>query len=457
MKHDRAFDFDLIIIGSGAGGGVAAHMAARLGKRVAIIENDKLGGECPNFGCVPTKALLTASETYANAKQASQFGVRVPSLALNYTTVKKWKDLAVARTGTEEGREAFEKDGIAVIHGKAHFLNKHEVTIGTQRFRAHKFLIATGTHPFIPPIPGINESGYLTYREALDLKKLPSSIFIMGGGPIGCEFAQIFRDFGVDVHVAEFSPRLIVNEDSEVGELTQALFEHEGVKVHTNSEVFKVEVDRKKKVVYYRQNGKEHSVRVDELLVTTGKRPNTDLGLENAGVEYDNRGIKTDDTMRTTTKHIYACGDVVGPYNFTHMASYQSRIAAHNMFSREKARAQYHAVPRCVFTRPEIACVGITEQEARKKGMKIKVNAVPTSIVGRANTSNETAGFVKVITTPRGRLIGASIVAPRAGEMMQELAVAIHNGLSAANVADTIHAFPTWSAAVRVACAGIKV
>lgn len=454
-KQYHAFNYDLIIIGSGAGGGVAAHIAQRNGKSVAIIEDEKIGGECPNWGCVPTKALLTASSLYNDAANANQYGIRIPSLSLNYPAVKKWKDLTVYRTGTSDGEQAFEADGIAVIKGHAHFLNSHEVTVGKQRYRAKNFLIATGTHSFIPPIDGLQEAGYITYREAQELTKLPQSIFILGGGPIGCEFAQVFSDFGSEVHIAEFAPNLIANEDKEVGQLVGAIFEERGIAVHTESEVFKVEKDRQKKVVYFKKGGKHYSARVDHILVTTGKRPNTDLGLENAGVKYTKRGITTNLQMQTSAKHIYASGDVVGPYAFTHMASYQSRIAAHNMFKREKIRAQYHAVPRCVFTHPEVATVGITEKQAHEQGLKIKVNAVPTSIIGRANTSNERTGFVKIITDQKGVLIGACIVAPRAGEMMQELAVAIHNRLKAEDVAATIHAFPTWSEAVRIACAGI--
>lgn len=454
QKHHE-FNFDLIIVGSGAGGGVAAHIAQRLGKSVAIIEEEKIGGECPNFGCVPTKALLKASALYDEAQHANKYGVRIPSVAAHFPTVKKWKDKAVLRTGTSEGEEAFEADGITVINGRAHFIGPHEVSVGKKRYRAKKFLISTGTHSFIPPIEGLSEAGYLTYREAQELSKLPQSLFIIGGGPIGCEFAQIFSDFGSEVHVGEYAPQLIANEDKEVGQLVGALFEERGIKVHTDCEVFKVEKDRSKKVVYYKKNGKHYSARVDHILVTTGKRPNTDIGLENAGVKYTPRGIKTNLKMQTSAKHIYASGDVVGPFAFTHMASYQSRIAAHNMFKREKIRAQYHAVPRCVFTHPEVAAVGMTEKEAHEQRLKVKVNAVPISIIGRSNTSDQRAGFVKVITNEKGVLLGACIVAPRAGEMMQELGVAVHNRLKAQDVAATIHAFPTWSEAVRIACAGI--
>lgn len=456
MAKPRHYDYDLIVIGSGSGGGVAAHMAVRKDKKVAIIEDGKIGGECPNFGCVPTKALLKSADVFKTAKEGAEYGVRATSVNVNYSQVKKWKDLAVKRTGTSEGERAFAAEDIAVIKGHAHFLSPHEVSVDRKRYTAKKFLIATGTSDFVPPIDGLKKTGFITYKDAINLTKLPKSLFIIGGGAIGCEFTDLFNTFGVEVYQAEFTPRLLFREDKEVGELVEALFEQNGVHVMTGTEVFKVEKDRSKKVVHYRRGGKAHSVRVDEVMLAAGKTPNTDLGLENAGVKYSRKGIAVNDEMQTSAKHIYAAGDVVGPYAFTHMASYQSRIASHNMWHREKIEARYHAVPRCVFTSPEVAAVGMTEEQAKEKKIKIRVNAVPTSVIGRANVADESTGFVKVIAAQSGVLIGASIIAPRAGEMIHELGLAIQNGLKAEDVAATIHAFPTWSEAVRIACAGLE-
>ncbi len=455
-KRHRKFDYDLIIIGSGSGGGVAAHIAIREGKHVAIVEADTIGGECPNFGCVPTKALLKAAETYRSAKEGGEYGLKVSRLGFDYKKVKSWKDLTVEHTGTSKGERAFASEGIALIKGYARFISPHEITVNRKRFTAKKFLIASGTTDFVPPIEGLRENGYITYKEAIDLEVLPESLFVIGGGAIGSEFSYLFNAFDVKVTQAEFGPHLIGREDVEASELLEALFRRDGIDVLTGTEVIKVTKRGTKKIVHYRKDGEVHKKSVDQIMLAAGKVPNIDLGLNNAGVTYNRRGIEVNDMMQTSAKHIYASGDVVGPYAFTHMASYQSRIAAHNMFKREKVIAKYHAVPRCVYTSPEVASVGMTEHEARTKKLSIKVNAVPTSIIGRANTSNERAGFVKVITTSKGVLIGATVVAPRAGEMMQELALAIQNGLKAEDVAATIHAFPTWSEAVRIACAGIK-
>ena len=415
-KRKTHYDYDLIIIGSGAGGGVTAHIAANSKKKVAIVEADTLGGECPNFGCVPTKALLHVAEIYYRAKTGEAYGIKPNNLSFDYAKIKQWKELAVYRTGTTDGQGAFEKDGIKIINGKAHFLGPHEISVDAKRYTARKFLIATGTRNFIPPIDGLEESGYITYRDAINLEAPPKSIFIIGGGAIGTEFAQIFSIFGTEVHIAELSPRLLGKEDPEVGGLVGAILKQRfGVKVYGGTKVTKIRKDGDKRIVTFENGGKRHNVKVDGVLLATGKIASVDMGLENAGVKFTQRNIITDETMQTSAKHIYAAGDVAGPFMFTHMASYQSRIAAHNLFHKEKIKANYHSVPRVTFVIPETASVGMTENDALDKGIKINKSAVQTSIIGRANVADDNVGFVKVIATKKGVLIGASIVAPRAG------------------------------------------
>lgn len=453
----QKYDYDLIILGSGGGGSVAAHISNSLGKRVAVVEPHEMGGECPNWGCVPTKALLHAAGIYDAARNGQQFGIRGGTLGYNYPSIKAWKDLAVYRTGTWQGKKVYESEGIHVIKGEAHFISPHEVTVNRRHYSAEHFLIATGTRSFIPPIEGLDKVGCLTFKEAINLSRPPKSLFVIGGGAIGCEFSELFSIFGTKIYLSDITPRLLMKEDQEVGDLLRQHFEtRRGITVLTNTKVMKVAKEGLAKRVTFQQGRETKSVKVDEILLASGKLANVDIGLENAGVEYTPRNIVTNEYMQTTAKHIYAAGDVAGPYMFTHMAIYQSRIAANNMWHKQKVPTDYRAVPRCIFTEPEIASVGMSEDECIKRDLKIKKAIAPISIIGRANTSNVDDGFVKVITTQDGTLIGASIVSPRAGEMLHELTLAVQMRLTAAEVANTIHAFPTWSEAVRVACAKIK-
>lgn len=456
IKRPRKFDYDVIIIGSGAGGGVAAHILAKQGKKVAIVEKEKYGGECPNYGCVPTKSLLQTAETIHTLESADKFGVNVGEYKLNYHDVNSWRASAVANTGVTEGKSVYGSEGIATIDGSAHFIDPWRISVNNITYNAKNFLLASGTHNAVPPIPGLAETGYITYRDAISLPTPPKSLFIIGGGAIGCEFAELFNAFGSKVYIAEASQRLIAKEDNEVGDLLGALFEQKGISVMTGSKVISVSSKAGKKIVALDLNGKNTLIAVDEILLTAGKIPNTDLGLENAGVKYTSRGIETNTYMQTSAKHIYAAGDVTGKHMYTHTAAYQSRIAAYNMYKNKKVHAKYHAVPRCVFTLPEIAAVGMTEAEVKDLKIPYQIGAVPISVIGRANTSNQRNGFVKVIASHTGVVLGGAIVAPRAGEMIHELAIAVHHAMKADDITEVIHAFPTWSEAVRIACAKIK-
>lgn len=448
--------FELIIIGTGAGGSVAAHQASTMGKKVAVFEKGAVGGECPNFACVPTKALLTASEYYDAAKISGKFGIKVGDLSFDYPKIKDWKNLVVSRTGAAHGEESLKKEGITLIKEKAIFTSPTQVEAAGQTYTADKFLLATGTDVAVPPIPGLAESGYITFKEAVDFDHLPESIFIMGGGPIGCEFAQIFSTFGSKVYLVDVLPSLLAREEKEIGQLLQALFEHRDVNVVVGATVSKVEKKGDKKVVHYQKDGQDRSIEVAELLVATGKKPALDLGLDKAGVTTDKKGVPVNEYLQTNVPHIYAAGDIVGPFQFTHTGNYQSHVAVTNMFAENKIKVDYTVVPRCVFADPEVASVGITEAIAIEKGIKIKKAAVPISILGRANTTDQFDGFVKVITDENELILGAAIVSPAAGEMIHELALAMKLRAKASDVADMIHAYPTFSEAVKIACANVE-
>jgi dihydrolipoamide dehydrogenase len=454
----QKYDYDLIVLGSGGAGTVAAQISRAQGKRVAIVESgDTIGGESPNWGCIPTKALLHAAEVYDAARHGQAFGIRGATLGYNYPSIKAWKDLVVHRTGTYQAKRVLTAEGIDVITGEGHFISAHEITVNRRHFSAENFLIATGTHNFIPPVEGLDKAGYLTFKKAIDLTRPPKSLFIVGAGRVGTEFAELFSIFGTKIYLADITPRLLMKEDQEVGELArQVLEERRGVTVLMNTKVMRVEKEGLAKRIFYQQGREMKSIKVDEIMIAAGKLANVDIGLENAGVDYTPKGVTVNDYLQTSAKHIYAAGDVTGTFQLAHAAIYQSRLVAHNLWRKQKIAADYRAMPRIIFLNPEVASVGLSEDECIKRDMKFKKALVPISIIGRANTNNADDGFVKVIAEPDGTLLGASIVSPRAGEMIHELTLAIQYGITAQEVANTLHAFPSWSEAVRIACAQIK-
>lgn len=452
----QTYDYDLIVIGSGAGGSVAADIVARAGKRVALIEGDAMGGECPNWGCVPTKALLHAANMYDQAKNASRFGIRSAAIGYNYPTIKAWKDLAVKRTGAANSEKFYQSEGINVFRGNAHFISPHEVSVNRRHISGQSFLVATGSHWVVPAITGIDKVTYLTARTALDLTRPPKSIFIIGGGAVGCEFAELYSTFGSKVYIADIAPRILPKEDVEVSDIVEKQFtEQRGMDILTKTKIIQVAKEGIMTRVTYLRGGEEHTIKVEHLLIAAGKAPTTDLGLENAGVEYTSKGISVDEHLQTTAKHIYAAGDVLGRYMFTHMGVYEGKIVANNLVNRNKISPDYKAVPRVTFISPEVASVGMTEADCLRRDLSINKGIAPLNIIGRSNVSDIRDGFAKVITDKKGTLIGGSVVGPHAGEMIHELTLAIQHSMSAQDVANTLHAFPTWSEVVRIACAKV--
>lgn len=455
----QKFDYDLIVIGSGASGSVAADIVANAKWRVAMVEDEELGGETANWGSIPLKALLRAAEIYDIAKnEGPHLGLRSGAIGYNYPSIHAYKEKVLTRSGKHNFATYYQGKGITILKGHAHFISPHEITLDRRHLSAAHFLIATGSVPATGRVQGLDTTPHLTPRTALDVVRPPKSLFIIGGGATGCEFANLFSAFGSKVYIADEAARILPREDQEVSEMvTDALKRQRGVSVLAHAKVIRIAKSGISTAVTYLLGSDEHTVKVDQVLLAAGQEPMTDLGLENAGVEHTKNGVKTDGQLQTSIKHIYAAGNVLGRYMYTHTGVYEGRIVANNLLHPKQAiTPDYSAVPRATFTYPEIASVGLSEADCLKRDLPIKKATAPLNIIARANIDNFSQGFVKVITDKTLKIIGGSIVAPGAGEIIHELALAIQYELTAPELASTLHAFPSWSEAVRVACAKLK-
>lgn len=452
MAKKYEFDYDLIVIGSGASGSAAATIAAREGKRVAIIESDTFGGDSPNWGDIPTKALLHAANLFDEARHGARFGLRSSTLGYNYPSLRSWKELAVKRTGAGGNRNYYENQGISTFIGSAHFLSPNEISVNRRHLSATNFLVATGSTWTVPDIHGINTIKYLTPRTILETIRPPKSLLIIGGGDSGIEIAQMMAIFGTKVYIAEKASRLLPHHDSEVGELMERLLtEEKGATCLTHSRVISVEKDGLMKRVIISRAGTEKTIRVDEVLIAAGRTPTVDMGLENAGVKFSAKGIDVNEYLQTNVKHIFAAGGIIGQKSHTHTALMESHVVANNILHRTKISPDYTATPEVIFTNPGIASVGLSEDDCLKRDLAINKAIAPLNIIARSNTSDFRDGFVKIITDKKGVILGATVVAPHAAEIIHELVIAVRHKLTAHDLAITPHAFLSWSEAVRVA------
>lgn len=455
----QKFDYDLVVIGSGASGSVAADIVASAKWRVAMVEDDELGGETANWSSIPSKALLRAAEVFDEAKvQGPALGLRSGAIGYNYPSVRAYKDAVLKKSGAKSYESYYKGKGITLLKGHAHFISPHEITLDRRHVSAAHFLVASGSVSSTGKVQGLDKVPYLTPRTALDVIRPPKTLFIIGAGATGCEFASLFSAFGSKVYIADEAARILPKEDQEVSEAVQHAFHYgRGVSLLTHAKVIRVAKAGIMVAVTYLVGSEEHTVRVDQVLLAAGQEPMVDIGLENAGVEHTKNGIKTDEYLTTSKKHIYAAGNVLGRFMYTHTGVYEGRIVANNLLHpKQLISPDYTAVPRVTFVTPEVASVGLSESDCLRRDLPVRTATAPLNIIARATIDNFSNGFVKVIADKKGILLGASIVAPHAGEAIHELALAIQYGLTAADVAGTLHAFPTWSEAIRVACAKIK-
>ena len=446
--------YNLVVIGAGTAGLVAAVIAAGMGGKVALIERELMGGDCLNVGCVPSKALISSARAAAAVANAGEFGVRVPEgTTVDFPAVMERLRRLRAKISSNDSATRFSELGVEVFLGSGRFTGRDTVEVAGQTLRFARACIATGARAAALPIPGLEEAGYLTNETLFSLTELPARLAILGGGPIGCEMAQAFARFGSRVSVIERADHVLAREDIDAAAIVQAALERDGVELVLGAGLKSVHQGPNGKVMTFTdEGGTERTLEVDELLVGVGRAPNVNgLGLEAAGVKFDERtGVEVDDHLRTANPNIYAAGDICSAYKFTHTADAAAGIVVRNALFFGRARASALTIPWSTYTSPEIAHVGLYPEQAQERGIEIDTYQVELADVDRAILEGQDEGFVKVHTKRgTGEIIGATIVADHAGEMISELSLAMTSGAGLAGIAGTIHPYPTQAEALK--------
>ncbi len=434
---------DLIVIGGGAGGLVVASVASQLGLAVTLIEREaKLGGDCLHYGCVPSKTLIRSAKVASLMRRAADFGLPAVLPAVDIARVNARVQAVIDRIQQHDDPERFRSYGCEVLFGSAEFIGPHTVRVNGRPVHGRRFVVATGSRPFVPSIPGLADAGYLTHRDIFSLPALPPRLVVLGGGPVGLEMAQAFRRLGSEVTVVERLPQVLPGEDPEIAHALREILQREGIVIHASTTAERV---RRQNGVRIVECSGGLRLAADQILVAVGRRANvTDLGLEAAGVTYSEHGISVDSRLRTSRKHIYAVGDVCGPFPFTHMAEYQAGIVISNAVFRFPKKVDYRVVPWVTFTDPELARAGLTEAQAKEKGISPTMLRFSFGDIDRALTENETDGMIKLVTR-KGRIVGATILGPHAGELLHEIVLAMQAKIKIGHISGAIHAYPTLS------------
>jgi pyruvate/2-oxoglutarate dehydrogenase complex dihydrolipoamide dehydrogenase (E3) component len=451
MSAAVAAPYDLIVIGAGAAGSTAAAEARANGARVAMVEQWKVGGTCLNAGCDPTKALVRAAKVLHEARTAEGFGIIVEHAAANWPAVIERVERVIDTIRGGDGDRNIREAGIDLRKGHARFRAPREIEVAGDVLRGEAVILATGVRARIPAVPGLRETGYITNVEAVTLQPLPRSLAILGAGTIATEFAQIFARFGVQVTVLGRSPRFLPQEEPELADSLREVLEREGIRIETGVTLERVErVASGKRLIGLRES-QPLEIEAEEILVAAGRVPNVeDLGLDVAGVVANAAGIVVDAMLRTSAPGVWAAGDcVAGAPRYTALADHQARVAAHNALGGAPRQATARVVPSAIFSDPELGRVGMTEAEARAAGFQVRAETVPMRDLARAVITGETAGAVKLIAdSTTGRLLGGSVLAAGGGELLGEIALAVRLGLDCHAIADTLHAYPTFSEGV---------
>jgi pyruvate/2-oxoglutarate dehydrogenase complex dihydrolipoamide dehydrogenase (E3) component/uncharacterized membrane protein YdjX (TVP38/TMEM64 family) len=464
-RKPQSFDYNLLVIGAGSAGLVSAYIAAAVKARVGLIEKHKMGGDCLNTGCVPSKALIKSARFVTQAKKASKLGLQSVDVDFRFSDVMERVQRVVRQVEPHDSVERYTNLGVDCITGSARITSPWTVEVegpdGKRTLSAKSLIIAAGARPFVPPIPGLDDVGYLTSDDVWSLRELPQRLLVLGGGPIGCELTQAFARLGAQVTQVEMAPRLMVREDPEISEMVQKRFAEDGVdvRVGTKAQAFRM-VDGSKTLIA-EHDGEEIAIPFDEVLIAVGRAANTSgYGLDDIGVTVsERRTVAVNEYMQTNFPNIYACGDVAGPYQFTHTAAHTAWYASVNaLFSGFKRfKVDYSVIPWATFTDPEVARVGLNETEAKERGIDYEVTTYGIDDLDRAIADESAEGLVKVLTVPgKDKILGATIAGEHAGDLIIEFILAMKHGLGMNKLLGTIHIYPTWAEANKYAAGNWK-
>jgi len=447
--------YDLLVLGGGPGGMSAATLASHLGAQVALVEKEHLGGECLNYGCIPSKAFLRSSRAAHQLRHAHEYGLEISSKwAVNFKAVINRVQTLQAELSPHDSAEHFKSLGIDVFLGSGKFTSPNTLEVAGHILHFKKALVATGTQPILPRIPGLDPSDYLTNQNVFHQEELPARLAVIGAGPISCELSQAFLRFGSRVYLLTHGPHLLSKEEKSASDLLKSIFLKEGIHLFMQTNVLNVKKQGKEKFLFL-DSSKDPLV-VDQILVGIGRRAVVeDLGLEKAGVVFDAlTGIRTDDYLKTDNPDIYAAGDVASPYKFTHISTELCSLAVRNALEGSQEKKTSLIIPWCTYTDPEIAHIGLTEEDALKKGLAVETSYVDIASIDRALLDGETMGYAKLIVKENSeQILGATLIASHAGEMIPEIGVAMNSAQGLSALLKTIHPFPTQSQVLRSAAA----
>lgn len=457
----QKYDANLIVIGAGSGGLVTAYIAAAVKAKVILIEKNEMGGDCLNTGCVPSKSLIASARFIHELKNSKQLGISQASAEYSFADIMQRVRNVIESIAPHDSEERYTALGVEVIKGQAEIISTHKVKVNGKELSAKSIVIATGGSPFVPPIEGIDKINYYTSDTVWNLNKLPKRMVILGGGPIGCELAQCFARFGSKVSIVEMLPQIMIREDPEFSEKILEVFKSEGIDTLTGHRAQKIIVDGDAKRLICEADGKTVELEFDEILVAVGRAANLEgYGLENLNIPISKRKtIEANAYLQAGYPNIYAVGDVVGPYQFTHAAAHQAWYAAVNgLFgSIKKFKVDYSVLPWATFTDPEVARVGLNELDANQQNIKYEVTRYDLGELDRAIADGHAVGTIKVLTVPgKDKILGVTIIGKHAGDLIAEFVLAMRHGLGLNKILGTIHAYPTWMEANKYAAGNWK-